>query len=110
MRIASNKNKFNSFFILSIIIFIIIVLLNLGKIKRDIKDYILKNFEILLIQDSRFVKNNIMYGENKLNYFQRVLKNFPSYLKKQNNFTTLKIDLNFKYLLQMREEIEMQKK
>ena len=105
MRIASNKKKFTLFFILSIIIFIIIVSLNFNKIKKDTKDYLLKNFEILLIQDSRFVENNIMYGENKFNYFKRVLKNFPIYLKKQNNFSTLKIDLNFKYLLKMRKEI-----
>ena len=46
-----------------------------------------------------------MYGENKFDYFERVLKNFPSYSKKKHNFSTLKIDLNFKYLLKMRKEI-----
>ena len=105
MRITSNKKRFIPFLILSIIIFIIIVSLNFNKIKRDTKDYLLKNFEILLIQDSRYVENNIMYGENKFDYFERVLKNFPSYSKKKHNFSTLKIDLNFKYLLKMRKEI-----
>lgn len=105
MRITSNKKKLAPFFIFPIFIFVIIFFFNLEKIKKDTKDYFLKNFEILLIQDARYVENNIMYGENKSSYLKRILKNFPKYLHNKNNFSSLRIDLNFKYLLKMRKEI-----
>lgn len=106
MRITSNNKNFTKYFFFSILLIVILIILNLEKIKKDIKNYSLKNFEILLIQNDRFVQDNVMHGESKFNYLNRILKNFPNFFKKTKSFSILKIDLEFKYLLRMREEIE----